>query len=41
MRICIFGAGAIGGMIGSLLKNGIDVTLIAKENTTNKLKKKV
>ncbi len=31
MRICIFGAGAIGGMIGSLLKkSGADVVLIAR-----------
>ena len=31
MKICIFGAGAIGGMIGSLLKkNGIDVVLVAR-----------
>ena len=31
MRVCIFGAGAIGGMLGFLLKkNSIDVTLIAR-----------
>ena len=31
MKICIFGAGAIGGMIGSLLQNnGKEVTLIAR-----------
>ena len=40
MRICIFGAGAIGGMIGSLLKyNNIDVTLIAMGEHYNEIKK--
>ena len=40
MRICIFGAGAIGGMIGSLLKyNKIDVTLIARGEHYNEIKK--
>ena len=40
MRICIFGAGAIGGMIGSLLKyNNIDVTLIARGEHYNEIKK--
>ncbi len=38
MRICIFGAGAIGGMIGSLLKyNNIDVTLIARGEHYNEI----
>lgn len=41
MRICIFGAGAIGGMIGSLLKkNGIEVTLIARGDHYTQIKKK-
>ena len=41
MRICIFGAGAIGGMIGSLLKrNGVDVTLIARGEHYKEIKKK-
>ena len=40
MRICIFGAGAIGGMIGSLLKkNGVEVTLIARGEHYKKIKK--
>ena len=40
MRICIFGAGAIGGMIGSLLKYyNIDVTLIARGENYNEIKK--
>ncbi len=40
MRICIFGAGAIGGMIGSLLKkNGTEVVLIARGEHYNKIKK--
>ncbi len=42
MRICIFGAGAIGGMIGSLLKrNGVDVTLIARGEHYKEIKKGV
>ena len=40
MRICIFGAGAIGGMIGSLLKNnGVEVTLIARGEHYSQIKK--
>ena len=40
MKICIFGAGAIGGMIGSLLKkNGIEVSLIARGNHYTEIKK--
>ena len=40
MRICIFGAGAIGGMIGSLLKkNGTEVTLIARGEHYKAIKK--
>ena len=39
MKICIFGAGAIGGMIGSLLKkNGNEVVLIARGEHYNKIK---
>ena len=41
MKICIFGAGAIGGMIGSLLKNvGVDVVLIARGEHFETIKKK-
>ncbi|MEC8099677.1 MAG: 2-dehydropantoate 2-reductase [Pseudomonadota bacterium] len=33
MRVCIYGAGAIGGMLGFLLKKkGVDVTLIARRD---------
>ena len=33
MRACIYGAGAIGGMLGFLLnEEGIDVTLIARRD---------
>jgi len=40
VRICIFGAGAIGGMIGSLLKkNGVNVTLIARGEHYSQIKK--
>ncbi len=40
MRICIFGAGAIGGMLGSLLKkNGADVVLIARGEHYKAIKK--
>ncbi len=39
MKICIFGAGAIGGMIGSLLKkNGNEVVLIARGEHYNRIK---
>ena len=41
MRICIFGAGAIGGMIGSLLKkSGADVVLIARGDHFKIIKEK-
>ena len=31
MKLCIFGAGAMGGWIGGLLaRQGVDVTLIAR-----------
>ncbi len=41
MRICIFGAGAIGGMIGSLLKKyGADVILIARGEHLQQIKDK-
>ena len=40
MRICVFGAGAIGGMIGALLKKaGADVVLIARGAHYNEIKK--
>ena len=40
MRVCIFGAGAIGGMLGFLLKKqGIDVTLIARKEHYEAIKK--
>ena len=40
MRVCIYGAGAIGGMIGYLLKKqGIDITLIARRDHYNVIKK--
>ena len=40
MRVCIFGAGAIGGMLGFLLKKqGIDVTLIARREHYEAIKK--
>ena len=40
MRVCIFGAGAIGGMLGFLLnKQGIDVTLIARRDHYKAIKK--
>ena len=40
MKVCIFGAGAIGGMIGSLLKNsGKEVTLIARGPHFEEIKK--
>ena len=40
MRICIFGAGAIGGMIGSLLKlSGKEVILIARGEHYKEIKK--
>ena len=33
MRVCIFGAGAIGGMLGFLLnRQGYDVTLVARRD---------
>ena len=42
MRVCIFGAGAIGGMLGFLLqKSGVDVTLIAREEIIMKQSKKM
>ena len=42
MRVCIFGAGAIGGMLGFLLnKQGIDVTLIARRDHYKAIKKMV
>ena len=41
MRVCIFGAGAIGGMIGSLLKrSGADVVLIARGMHFKKIRDK-
>ncbi len=41
MKICIFGAGAIGGMLGSLLKkNGVEVVLIARGEHYKKIKEK-
>ena len=41
MRICIFGAGAIGGMLGSLLKkSGVDVILVARGEHFRKIKEK-
>ena len=41
MRICVFGAGAIGGMIGSLLKKiGLDVVLIARGEHFKVIKEK-
>ena len=40
MRVCIFGAGAIGGMVGFLLiKKGYDVTLIARREHYKAIKK--
>ena len=40
MKICIFGAGAIGGMIGSLLQNnGKEVTLVARGKHYEEIKK--
>ena len=40
MRVCIFGAGAIGGMLGFLLKKqGVDVTLIARRDHYRAIKK--
>ena len=40
MRVCIYGAGAIGGMLGFLLqKSGADVTLIARRNHYEEIKK--
>jgi len=40
VRVCIFGAGAIGGMLGFLLKKqGIDVTLIARREHYEAIKK--
>ncbi|MDC3024167.1 2-dehydropantoate 2-reductase [Alphaproteobacteria bacterium] len=40
MKVCIFGAGAIGGMLGFLLKKqGVDVTLIARRNHFEAIKK--
>ncbi|MBF97105.1 MAG: 2-dehydropantoate 2-reductase [Pelagibacterales bacterium] len=40
MRICIYGAGAIGGMLGFLLKRiGVDVTLIARREHYASIKK--
>jgi len=40
MRVCIYGAGAIGGMLGFLLnKQGIDVTLIARREHYEAIKK--
>ena len=39
MRVCIFGAGAIGGMLGFLLKNAVDVTLIARREHYKAIKK--
>ena len=40
MRVCIYGAGAIGGMLGFLLqKSGVDVTLIARRNHYEEIKK--
>ena len=40
MRVCIFGAGAIGGMLGFLLnKQGMDVTLIARREHYKAIKK--
>ena len=39
MKICIFGAGAIGGMMGSLLKkNGNEVVLIARNEHYNSIR---
>ena len=41
MRVCIFGAGAIGGMLGFLLnREGVDVTLIARRETLQRNKEK-
>ena len=41
MKICVFGAGAIGGMLASLLKrNGADVVLIARGEHYKSIKKK-
>ena len=41
MRICIYGAGAIGGMMGSLLKkNGNEVVLIARGKHYQNIKEK-
>ena len=40
MRVCIFGAGAIGGMLGFLLdRQGFDVTLIARREHYKAIKK--
>ena len=40
MRVCIFGAGAIGGMLGFLLnRQGYDVTLIARRDHYKAIKK--
>ena len=40
MRVCIYGAGAIGGMLGFLLKKkGVDVTLIARREHYEVIKK--
>ena len=31
MKVCVFGAGAIGGLVGArLARNGVDVSLIAR-----------
>ena len=39
MRVCVYGAGAIGGMIGFLLKRqGVDVTLIARRDHYKEIK---
>ena len=40
MRVCIYGAGAIGGMLGFLLiKKAVDVTLIARREHYKAIKK--
>ncbi len=40
MRVCIYGAGAIGGMVGFLLKrHGLEITLIARRNHYQAIKK--
>ena len=42
MRICIYGAGAVGlGLASCLIKAGADVDIIARRKTVNKLKKEV